>query len=182
MVFTAEPMQPKPVVKRKLKADYPFDAMRDKINTGFIVPAERLDLHSNVRVMASLYNKKHGTKITCNKQDDGSMRVWHGDVIKALPTIQDDEHARTEQFNKDLAVSEAISEHEIVAPAAKYERPNKAEFVGYLQTVLPGVSIKLGKEFVHRFTEFEIWTLELDGFDTAITYNPPELKITRKGK
>lgn len=184
MTFNAAPMQKPERIKKYKKADFPFVHMRDNPGTGFEIKAElESEFFQLCRVSASLFNKKHGTRITCNKQPDGSLFVWNEatkpveivePVEPVMPTIQ-------AKFEADLVP--VLQASIAVVEAAKQDdaAPNKEQFVGYVQTLTPGMSITLTKEYVHRFAEFEIWVLELEGFDTQITYNPPSLKISRKG-
>jgi hypothetical protein len=164
--------------KRRLKAEFQFDAMKANPGSGFVIPAENSDLFGLARTRTSLYNKANGTRFTCNKLNDGSLRVWNSGASRPLPTIQNDVANRLQQSTNEIVQTEMIPERDV---KPKEHVPNKQQFVDYLKSLTPGVSIKLGQEYVYRFAEFELWALELDGFDTAINYNPPELKITRKG-
>jgi hypothetical protein len=163
--------------KRRLKAEFPFDTMKGNINTGFVIPAENSDLFGLARVRTCQYNKANGTFFTCNKMEDGSLRVWNNGN-KPMPTIQDDAVNRTAQATNEIVQTEMIPERDVKPKEAV---PNKQQFVDYLKGLTPGMSFILRQEYVYRFAEFDLWALELDGFDTATTYNPPELKITRKG-
>lgn len=167
MTFTAEAMpKPNKVVKPK-RAEYPFAAMRDNPGTGFVISVDRADLFANCRTMASLFNSKHGTKITCNKQLDGSMRVWN----ECTQPVAD----------ADLTDVLEASVNAVEQKKQNEQAPTKEQFVGYLlNDVTPGMSITLGKEYVHRFLEFTTWIAELDGYSSDIIYNPPSIKITRK--
>lgn len=164
--------------KRRLKAEFDFDAMKANPGSGFVIPAENSDLFGLARTRTSLYNKANGTAFTCNKLADGSLRVWNSGNAKPMPTIQNDIVGRTAEATNEIVQTEMIPERDVKPKEAV---PNKQQFVDYLKSLASGTSIKLGQEYVYRFAEFELWALELDGFDTAINYNPPELKITRKG-
>jgi hypothetical protein len=151
---------------KKLKANYPFADMKANPGTGFIIPAEQeQQLFAHCRVMASNYNKKHGTHIICNKLPDGSLRVLNQKTdVPADNTL--------ELLTRSVQAIEAKK--------ADQQAPSKEQFISWFsENCKPGMSITLGQEYVHRFYEFEKWIADMYGFDSEITYNPPSLKVSR---
>lgn len=172
MVFTAEPMQGNGRAPKPKKANYPFDAMRDTPNTGFVIPAsQEAEFFQHCRIMASTYNKKHGTSIRCNKQADGSLRVWNekteqpqantAELLQASITIAD---KRKEQSNK----------------VRESEQPTEQQFKQWINSRLqPGMSYTFQLEYIHRFEEFKQWAADIPNCETEVEFNPPKLKIKR---
>ena len=166
MTFTAETMERQSRQPKALKANYPFDYMKANPGTGFAIPADRADLFAHCRVMASNYNKKHGTHITCNKQADGSLRVWN---------------ERTEQQADNTLELLTRSVQAVEARKADQQAPSKEQFISWFTAnCLPGMAITLGQEYAHRFNEFETWIADMPGFDSEVIFNPPSLKVSRQ--
>jgi hypothetical protein len=179
--MTFELMTKKPQTLQKIhvpKASYPFAQMKAVPNTGFVIPAEKRDEYfQHCRVLASKYNKQHGTNIRCNVLPDGSLRVWNesNDVLIA-------ETNNTEALlAESIRIAEA-KKAEVKPETSKEQVPTKEQFIAYLtaDTFKPGMSITLDKEYIHRFEDFTEWAEELEIFETEIQFNPPSLTIRKK--
>jgi len=201
MVFTVGTLPPadnKQIHNRK--TFFPFEEMKLNPGTGFIISKDAEQINPNifalVRTRACQFNKKHLTNIKCKKQNDGSMRVWNESTDTVTAIVQQDNtldlliesvkqsEAKKQAITEPVQVDEpaSVTSHiEVVkAEPVKQAVPTRDQFVAYCENLLPGGTFTLGLDYVHRFAEFELWVLDLEGFDTEVKYNPPSLKISRK--
>lgn len=185
MTFEAKQMTQQPIkaAGRTAKAKYPFAELAADFDKHISVPASMPELHPHCRSMASIFNRTSAIKIRCSKQSDGSLCVF-----AERPTLQEPkvtgETITDIESTPHMSIVGDISEEKITNSDPKPEDgpiPTKQQFIDWLESLAVGTSVMLNKDYMLRFQEFEMYICELNGFDSEVTYNPPMLKITRKG-